>query len=416
MVLKGVTPDVRAEYDGALKPIARFLTRNGGEERLESVKAVEQQLNTALRQVFASCDVEIDFPTPSFDELFNKPRIFVDDGFRGPVENKGHGLQRAAIFAILRCYAHIAKTQGQGQARHLVLAIEEPELYMHPQAQRTLRRLFLELVESGDQVLFTTHSSHLVDVAYFDEIVRVESRAHNEGSLQAVTTVARQLSVRSLIDDEIARHPNLMDKLSVESMRDYYSHAYNPTRNEGFFAKRVLLVEGDTEQYALPIYADALGRPLDMEGVSVVQCGGKGQMDRLYRIFNELGIPCYMLFDYDRYNQDKNIIAKSKELIALAKLGEIDSNQPHIGPTLAFFPENWEASVNSEIGDLEACREQARRVLGPSVSKPLEARFIARTLKNSKPPIVPPMVKAILEGALKVSWTGSCLDTASGVN
>ena len=314
-VMNAVTQEKKDELDKVLKAVARQLNREGGDERLAGVREIETKLNLAIKKIFSECDVELEFQTPTFEVLMTSPKMYVDDGFRGLVENKGHGLQRAAIFSILQSYADLVTSLNPKYKRSLILAIEEPELYMHPQAQRTVRRVFQEISGAGYQVFFSTHSSHLVDVAFFDEIIRVEGRATSIGDKKAVTTSTWHLPIVRICEDEIARHPQLANKVTTASMREYYSHAYNPHRNEGFFAKRILLVEGDTEEYALPIYAEALGLPLDMLGVSIVQCGGKGAMDRLYRIFNELGIPCYLLFDYDKNNGHKSIVDKSEELL-----------------------------------------------------------------------------------------------------
>ena len=190
---------------------------------------------------------------------------------------------------------------------------------MHPQAQRTIRRVFRKIAEGGDQVLFSTHSSLLVDVAYFDEIIRLEIGFEEAGGKKRMASSAWQLPMTRMIEDLNVYFSYLKGKVTPESIRDRYSHAYNPRRNEGFFASKVILVEGFNEEYSLPIYADALPNcAFDPLGISVVECGGKGAMDRLFRIFNELHIPCYILFDYDNGNSNKNIIEKSKGFLALA--------------------------------------------------------------------------------------------------
>jgi putative ATP-dependent endonuclease of the OLD family len=323
-------------------------------------------------------------------------------------------MQRAAIFSILRSYADLVTTINPEQKRSFILAIEEPELYMHPQAQRTVRRVFQEISDSGDQVFFSTHSSFFVDVAYFDEIIRVDCQNIVIENKKANISSTWQLPIRKIVEDEIARYPNLKEKVTAESMREYYSHAYNPHRNEGFFAKRVLLVEGDTEEYALPIYADAIGLPLDMLGLSIVQCGGKCSMDRLYRIFNELGIPCYMLFDYDKNNLDKSIVEKSKELLSLAGEKPNPPDVPLISERVACFPDKWEQTVNSEIADYDEIQQRARAVLGKTAGKPLLARYTARILTARQPAFIPPTLVSILHKASAVTWEGSCLNTLPG--
>lgn len=408
-VMDAVTQEKRDELEKVLKAVARQLNREGGDDRLASVRGIETKLNAAIKKIFAECDVELEFQTPTFEVLMTSPKMYVDDGFRGLVENKGHGLQRAAIFSILRSYADLVTTLNPEHKRSFILGIEEPELYMHPQAQRTVRRVFQEIASAGDQVFFSTHSAHFVDVAFFDEIIRVEGQIIKSGDKKAVVSSTWHLPIRRMVEDEIARHPKLKDKVTAASMREYYSHAYNPHRNEGFFAKRVILVEGDTEEYALPIYADALGLSLDMLGVSIVQCGGKGPMDRLYRIFNELGIPCYMLFDYDKSSPKKEIVEKSRELLEM--VGE-KSDPPAatlVKDRVACFPEKWEATINAEIPDHEAIQQGARELLGPDAGKPLLARYTARVLANKKPSFVPPTIAAILRKAVDVPWKASCL-------
>jgi len=77
-----------------------------------------------------TADLEIEFQTPTLQLLLTTPRLFADDGFRNVVENKGHGLQRAIIFSILRCYSELIAGQGADRERGTIFAIEEPELYM----------------------------------------------------------------------------------------------------------------------------------------------------------------------------------------------------------------------------------------------------------------------------------------------
>ena len=145
-------------------------------------------------------------------------------------------------------------------------------------------------------------------------------------------------------------------------MRDLYSHVYNPRRNEGFFASKIILVEGLTEEYSLPIYADVLTNcSFDPLGISVVECGGKSSMDRLLRIFNELHIPYYVIFDYDSGNEDKNIIDKSKELLALAGKPEEAPQSLFVEDSIACFPTKWETHLQPEIPDIEALTAEARK-------------------------------------------------------
>lgn len=364
-------------------------------------------MNDVLKEYMA-CDLEIEFQSPSVEMLLTTPQLFADDGFRNVVTNKGHGLQRAIIFSILRCYSELVTGVGEQKKKPMIFAVEEPELYMHPQAQRNIRKVFRGIADKDDQVIFSTHSSLLLDVAYFDEVIRVESVQEEIGGRKTVKSVVWQLPMEAMIEDLKGRRGIAA---TIDSMRELYSHAYHPNRSEGFFAKSIILVEGPTEQYALPIYAETAGHPLDSMNISVVDSGGKGSMDRLYRIFNELGIPCFMLFDYDKDNGDKNIVDKSVELLAL--IGE-DTDPPSailIHDNVACFPNKWETDLAPEIPNIEGLTGDARTVMGlhGDSGKPLIARYIARKLTTQDPPVIPASIQSILQKAVAVKWGKSCL-------
>ena len=411
-ILDTVTADTKTKIANMLGEVAKQMNRLGGGDRVPLISETEAQLNKLLGDFFVGCDLEIEFQTPTIEALMSAPRLFIDDGFRNSVENKGHGLQRAVIFTILRRYAEYMTGTAGARKRGLILGIEEPELYMHPQAQRTVRRVLKKISQGGDQVFFSTHSSLLVDVAYFDEIIRLESGVETIAGKKTTQSEAWQLPMARMIQDEEARHPTIKGKVTASSMRDLYSHAYNPRRNEGFFASRIILVEGLTEEYSLPIYADALqGAAFDPLNISVVECGGKGTMDRLYRIFNELHIACYILLDFDSGNPDKNITDKSKELLALAGVNSDEPKSLLVTDSIACFVKTWETDLRPETPAVEELTKDARAALGlrGNSGKPLIARYIARRLTTQDPPCVPPSVKSIIERAVNVRWQKTCL-------
>lgn len=415
-ILDAVAEAKKKKIELILSELSKQMNRQGGAKRVPLIADTETQLNKLLGDFFAGCDLEIEFQTPTLEVLLSAPKLFIDDGFRNSVENKGHGLQRAVIFTILRRYAEFMTSTPEGKRRSLILGVEEPELYMHPQAQRTIRRVFRKIVEGNDQIVFSTHSSLLVDVAYFDEIIRLESRVEMAGAKKVTQSEAWQLPISKMIGDIEARIPKLKGKVTPESMRDLYSHAYNPRRNEGFFASKIILVEGLTEEYSLPIYADVIADcAFDPQNISVVECGGKGAMDRLYRVFNELHIPCYLLLDYDTGNADKDIIAKSKELLVFGGESPDEPKGLLVADRVACFRQTWEKDLRNETPDVEALTAAARKDLGlnSDSGKPLIARHIARKLTSQKVPIVPQSLEKIIKQAVAVKWEKSCLQESA---
>jgi hypothetical protein len=156
----------------------------------------------------------------------------------------------------------------------VVFAIEEPELFLVPQAHRYLRRLIRHLAERGNQVFFTTHAPGLLSVAALDEVNLV-----NRDEL-GVTTVERLRAID--VNDEF------------RAMCEFDSE-----RAELFVSRAAILVEGMTEKIALPFVFHALGHDADREQISIVECGGKANLPLFIEICKRARVPCVVVHDSD---------------------------------------------------------------------------------------------------------------------
>jgi predicted ATP-dependent endonuclease of OLD family len=158
--------------------------------------------------------------------------------------------------------------------RGLVLLIEEPELFLRPQAQRYLYRLLRRFAENGNQVLYSTHEPVFLNVGRLDELALVEHSPHTG------TTV---IQPEPLGADESFR---AISELDAE-------------RGELFLARAVLLVEGRTEKLTFPFVFNALGYDVDREAITIVDCGGKPNMRLFIRICQAARVPCVAVHDRD---------------------------------------------------------------------------------------------------------------------
>lgn len=111
-IVRNLDERLRDEIGSKLKDTIRRLNREGGDDRLSHITEVENSMKGFLSEVMPA-DLEIEFQAPTIETLLTTPRIYVDDGFRGAIEGKGHGLQRAVIFSILRSYAKLVTTRMQ---------------------------------------------------------------------------------------------------------------------------------------------------------------------------------------------------------------------------------------------------------------------------------------------------------------
>ncbi|MBU2035998.1 MAG: AAA family ATPase [Patescibacteria group bacterium] len=128
-----------------------------------------------LEKQFPECvKVEFTVRQPAFEELLKNFTTTIDDGVVTNADEKGDGMQRALMLAIIQTYADFRK-ENEDVGKSFLFFIDEAELHLHPTAQRSLKNALYELSLKGDQVFINTHSSVFVaDEFEFQEIFKVE--------------------------------------------------------------------------------------------------------------------------------------------------------------------------------------------------------------------------------------------------
>jgi putative ATP-dependent endonuclease of the OLD family len=375
-VLRQIGAERIQRISDRISEVESFLNRTQTGERIAEISAIETRLNTLMSDLM-DCDLELELPMPRLQEVLTGARIYANDGVRTLIEAKGHGLQRSLIFTILRAYSELISSSNEQQhQRSTVFAFEEPELYLHPQAERTLMGLFRRISDGPDQIFYSTHSSLFVDIGHFDEICLMKSNRTTVG----LRSTVQQLDTSDFITDLLIRKGITA---TAQGIREQYLNAFDSSVNEGFFAEKVIIVEGASEGYSLPIYSNALGYDLDRNNVSVVYADGKGQMDRLLRVFSGFQLPTYLIFDGDKSNTDNEVKRKSIELLELLgnPITDIRILQTIISDTFAVLEEKLEVSLQTVITDYSQIISQGSATLGP-MGKPLTNKWIAIELSR----------------------------------
>src|SRR5690606_37169629 len=79
------------------------------------------------------------------------------------ISNLRHGSRRAVQMALINCLSEVKRKAADNPSRTTLLLIDEPELYLHPQAIERVRVALKALATRGYQVIFTTQSAHMID-------------------------------------------------------------------------------------------------------------------------------------------------------------------------------------------------------------------------------------------------------------
>lgn len=133
----------------------------GSDVRIELDK-IGSQVTVYIAKQFPDCtSVTFQITEPAFEELLKGCTTEIDDGIVTSAVEKGDGMQRALMLAILQTYADFRR-KGEASGKCFLFLIDEAELHLHPTAQRHLKNALKDIAEGGDQVFINTHSSVLV--------------------------------------------------------------------------------------------------------------------------------------------------------------------------------------------------------------------------------------------------------------
>ena len=156
-------------------------------------------------------------------------------------------MQRAIIFALTQAWAKALREKDpeditpRGASESVYLLIEEPELYLHPHAQKVLAKSLRGIAGTmHHQVFLCSHSPIFIDISKYKDIAIVEKE--NKSSPSTI----RQSKAELFEGEENKDRKN----------RFNLSHWINPERGEMFFARKAILVEGATEKVLLPYLAE----------------------------------------------------------------------------------------------------------------------------------------------------------------
>ena len=260
-----------------------------------------------------------------------------------PLLRQGQGIQSLSVIFLFQAFVeHLVRELYEPDSEP-VLALEEPETHLHPQAARTL---WTHVQDLPGQKIVTTHSPYFVQHVPFRDLrlVRLTREGTQVKSLPATFSasvpvldgldavvdqsagrlnherVSETLTVTGALDKDTYRAllaccgqherraelegilKDLRDRSSLyigdDELQSLETYARR-MRGEIFFAERWLIVEGQADYLVMHAVARAMDYDLDEHGVSVIDAQNNGHPATFAALARALDIPWLAVFDGD---------------------------------------------------------------------------------------------------------------------
>jgi predicted ATP-dependent endonuclease of OLD family len=285
-LLKDILEPLEAKYSSevfnALKDINEQLSSEGT-NRAKELTDFDDSVNTKINEFFPGVEIKVHIPNPEIKEVLGKGtiRVFEDNAVCGrDISSLGHGAQRSIQMALVRHLADV-KRSSDNKFTNTLLLIDEPELYLHPQAVIILRESLKALSKNGYQVIFSTHSPFMINSVDIENTVFVrKDKANGTFTRPTIKSAIQQLKLDALSQIELI-------------------HDFSNSSNI-LFSDKVILAEGKTEKRVLPTIIEAITeKSLGENKIALVSLQGAGSLKRTMDVLTALGLPSKGVVDLD---------------------------------------------------------------------------------------------------------------------
>lgn len=174
--------------------------------------------------------------------------------------------QKSIIHLVFEAY-------GRGDLKGGVVIIDEPEIHLHHQFQHEYLRILEEInKEQRCQYVLVTHSETLINSSTIHNVKRFSLDEHGFSKVMSPEISTEQKVLVRILD--------------------------NTRSTFAFFAKKVVLVEGDSDRYFFKSVLNEL-KPTSSQDVAIVDIGGKGSLQSWKQFFDSFGLKVYFIGDFD---------------------------------------------------------------------------------------------------------------------
>lgn len=262
-----------------LSTLSEIIGRN---EELKTIRRdIKEYLDKiSLQENEADNGVDFEFSSIETAELLKKFSLIYGNE---PVNVERNGLGRNNLLYISLVLSHLSSESSTINNTYFkLIGIEEPEAHLHPHLQEHLTKNIKNESNDRTQIIMTSHSPNIVNKLDLGDTVIIYK---DSGDL----SVKNHYILQNMKDD--AEH-----RLNVHYLKKYL----DATKSTMFFARRVILVEGISEQLLIPVmFKKWNGNELERLRCNIVNVNGLAFRNFLNVIKNGYFIKCAVLTDSD---------------------------------------------------------------------------------------------------------------------
>lgn len=189
-----------------------------------------------------------------------------------PIRSHGEGTQSLSVLLLFSAYLKTRLQVDVGRLAEPIIAIEEPEAHLHPNAVRAVWRLLCDL---PGQKIVATHSGDILSEVPVEKLRRMNRHGSN--------LECKAMYEGLLISDELRK----------------FNHHVRRNRGELLFAKCWLLVEGETDVSVFAECAELYGIDFHKHGIRIVEYSQSGGPGIFIKVADAFGMEWHLVADND---------------------------------------------------------------------------------------------------------------------
>jgi predicted ATP-dependent endonuclease of OLD family len=268
--------------------------------------------------------------------------------------------QKAITHLVFEAY-------GRGDLKGGLVIIDEPEIHLHYQFQHEYLQVIRDLNKQQNcQYILVTHSEALINSATISCVRRFALNTDGYTEIRFPTLTAEQKVLIRILD--------------------------NTRSTYAFFAKKVVLVEGDSDRYFFKAVVQSLHQEMDQE-IAILHVAGKNEFVLWKTLFESFGLIVYRIADLDYaynlfYCDVQKLSLKKSEAVATFKETHTDWESKitaeYMNKTFIFKDGDLERylGIGKDLANVIAfCRDSLKQYLeDDSNPKSVEVRDIVRRI------------------------------------